>query len=135
MALENEGFPTDFHWRERYVALTLTLTLTLTLNPTLTLTATPTPTPTLTRTPTLTNPNPSPSPNRLRDGRSEHGPPLRTGPWGGELADGPPGRLQPAEPGAWSFDHETNRLTLKPGATHLLVTPLRTMVVGASCVS
>ena len=133
MALENEGFPTDFHWRERYVALTLTLTLTL--NPTLTATATPTPTLTLTLTPTLTNPNPSPSPNRLRDGRSEHGPPLRTGPWGGELADGPPGRLQPAEPGAWSFDHETNRLTLKPGATHLLVTPLRTMVVGASCVS
>ena len=133
MALENEGFPTDFHWRERYVALTLTLTLTL--NPTLTATATPTPTLTLTLTPTLTNPNPSPSPNRLRDGRSEHGPPLRTGPWGGELADGPAGRLQPAEPGAWSFDHETNRLTLKPGATHLLVTPLRTMVVGASCVS
>ena len=133
MALENEGFPTDFHWRERYVALTLTLTLTL--NPTLTATATPTPTLTLTLTPTLTNPNPSPSPNRLRDGRSEHGPPLRTGPWGGELADGPPGRLQPAEPGAWSFDHETNRLTLKPGATHLVVTPLRTMVVGASCVS
>ena len=133
MALENEGFPTDFHWRERYVALTLTLTLTL--NPTLTATATPTPTLTLTLTPTLTNPNPSPSPNRLRDGRSEHGPPLRTGSWGGELADGPPGRLQPAEPGAWSFDHETNRLTLKPGATHLLVTPLRTMVVGASCVS
>ena len=119
MALENEGFPTDFHWRERYVALTLTLTLTLTLNPTL----------------TKPNPNPYPSPNRLRDGRSEHGPPLRTGPWGGELADGPPGRLQPAEPGAWSFDLETNRLTLKPGATHLLVTPLRTMVVGASCVS
>ena len=135
MALENEGFPTDFHWRERFVALTLTLTLTLTLNPTLTLTATPTPTPTLTLTPTLTNPNPSPSPNRLRDGRSEHGPPLRTGPWGGEVADGTQGRLQPAEPGAWSFDLETNRLTLKPGATHLLVTPLRTMVVGASCVS
>ena len=127
MALENEGFPTDFRWHERYVALTLTLTLTPT--------PTPTPTPTLTLTPTQTSPSPNPNPNRLRDGRSEHGPPLRTGPWGGEVADGRPGGLQPAEPGAWSFDLEANRLTLKPGATHLLVTPLRTMAVRASCVT
>ena len=81
MALEDEGFPTDFPWRER-----------------------------------------------LRDGRSEDSPmPTRGGELGGELP------LGPAVAGAWSF--ESNTLTLKPGATHLLVQPLRTMVVRASCVS
>ncbi len=43
---EDEGFPTDFHWRERYVALTLTLTLTLTLALALALASNPNPNPT-----------------------------------------------------------------------------------------
>ena len=83
MALEGEGFPTDFPWR-----------------------------------------------GRLRGGRSQDGP---TPPWGDELGDAPYwDELGPAA-GAWSF--ESNTLTLKPGATHLVVQPLRTMIVRASCVT
>ena len=83
MALEDEGFPTDFAWRER-----------------------------------------------LRNGRSADVP-IPPGGGIGELGDQLP--LRPAEAGAWSF--ASNTLTLKPGATHLVVQPLRTMFVRASSVT